>query len=290
MFQKLLSKDGLNQVAKSALAAVAANPDLIKVNNEGLKNVLTGLAEALSKTANVVTPDIFPGLAVLVLEKSAANLELIWGGKTTTKPEKNLLITAAKTLLTEISRKPPAGSTWKPKFTKKQVLDIMEVVAEEVIDNPEWLVKKAGATGPTLGVAVKAIFESLRKLDGRKVSAEAGVAILQSGIRAVALQDSFLDDLPDPGGSSARKGISLALDAIFDTVFADGANASAQWTLSRNSTLVALTEAGLEEVALVGAKLEQITQLREAVDAAMNNDKVFDIDDFQTVLHARLAA
>ena len=289
-FQKLLTQDGLNKVVKSALVAVAENPDLIKANHTGLKTILTSLADTLSKTKNVINPDIFPELARLTLEKTASNLDLIWGSKSTTKPEKNLLITASKTLLTEISRKPPAGSTWKPKLTKQQILDTMEIVADEVIDNPEWLAKKAGASDPTLGVAVKAIFASLRKLDGRKISAEAGVTILHSGIRAVALDASFLNDFPVQGEAAARKGITAALDAIFEIVFADGANAAAQWTLARNSTLVALTEVGLEELARVGAKPTEIKLLRETVAEAMEGNTPFDIDDFQTALNARLAA
>lgn len=289
-FQKLLSQDGLNKVVKSALAAVAENPDLIKANNAGLKTILTSLANTLSKTENVITPDIFPELARMTLEKTASNLNLIWGSRSTTKPEKNLLITAVKTLLTEISRKAPTGSTWKPQLTKQQILETMEVVTDEVIDNPEWLVKKAGATDPTLGVAVKAILASLRKLDGRRISAEAGITILQSGIRAVALDANFLDDIPDGGAAAARKSITTALDAIFETVFADDANSLAQWTIARNSALVALTEVGLEELARVGAKPNEISKLREAVAETMQGNTPFDIDDFQTALNARLAA
>lgn len=289
-FQALFSQEGLNRVVKAALAAVAANPNLVKLNNQGLKNVLVGLADALSKSSNVVTPDIFPELVRLTLEKSAENLELIWGSRNVSKPERNLLILAAKTLLTEISRKPPAGSTWQPTFTKQQILATLETVADEVVDNPEWLVKQAGAASPTLGVAVKAILESLRRLDGSRVSAEAGMTILQAGLRAVALRADFLNELPDAAGGAARQAISLALDAIFESVFAEGANASARWTIARNSTLAALTKIALDELAQAGVTADRIARVRETVEAVMNSDKLFDLEEFQAALHVSLAA
>jgi hypothetical protein len=74
----------------------------------------TGLVDALSKSANLITPNIFRELVCLTREKSAENLESIWGSRNVTKPNRNCLILAAKTLLAEFSRKPPAGSAWQP--------------------------------------------------------------------------------------------------------------------------------------------------------------------------------
>lgn len=77
-FQALLSGEGINTVIKAALQGIAKNPAILRGDNQGLHAILVGIANGLSQQPNLLTIDIFPELARLVLEKSADNLDLVW--------------------------------------------------------------------------------------------------------------------------------------------------------------------------------------------------------------------
>jgi hypothetical protein len=77
-FRALLSGEGVNTVIKAALQATAKNPEILRVDNQGLRNIIVGLADGLSQRPNLLVHDLFPDIIRQVLEKSADNLDLIW--------------------------------------------------------------------------------------------------------------------------------------------------------------------------------------------------------------------
>ena len=283
----LLSSEGLDTLVKSALTAVADNPDLLKSDSQGLKNVVGAVANHLAKMKAPLSKDVFPELMRLIFEKSAANMDLLWG-KRFSKPDKHLLVTAARTLLSELAKPPAPGARWKPRFTRHQVLTLLETVFDEVIDNPQWLILEAGRSGTLLKTVVEAVMASLQKLDGDLVSAETGILVLRVAIEAVARQPLLMEDLGAAGTAEAQKGLTAALDAVFATVFDPQAAPQGRWKLARNSALLALVEAGLQELAEREIGEAHIEALREAVRESLSDAGPFRIDAFVDRLRQKL--
>lgn len=256
-FRRLLSGDGLRRLAQSALAAVAHNPALLKVENKGLENLLVSLASDLASREDLAGPDLLPDVARLVLEKTAQNLELIWGRRIT-DPGRNLLLAAVRSTMKELARKPPTGSTWKPSLTKEQFVAIAESVLDMVVDQPEWLLKRADDTGDTLGVAVRAMLEALRGMDENRISGATGVALMRAGLAAVARQIAFVDELPGTG----KRALTAVLDAVLAAIFSDQATANARWVLARNSSIQTVVEIALDQLAARGIGAAQVECVR----------------------------
>lgn len=289
MFDRILSVDGLDTLVKAALGAVAKNPGVLGIDNGGLRNVIVAVAESMGAAKDPLSPDMFPEMVRLVLAKTADNADLIFG-KRFTNPDRHLLVTAMRQLLKSLSKKPPAGSTWTPSFTKEQVLDIAEAVFDEVVDNPGWVVDRAGNASKVLGTAVQAMLESLRKLDSRRVSASAGVAMLKAGLKAVALQLPLIQDLPEGGQDAGRVAITAALDAILGTIFGEEVNAEASWALAGNAALEALVSTALERLARIGSEQKHVDVLRTVFGELVEAGKPVDPVEFAQLLEARLEA
>ena len=288
-FRRLLSGEGLSAIVRSSLDAVAKNPELLKIGNEGLKNVLVAIAGDVAKTEGVLGPDLFPELARLVLEHSAENMDLLWGKEFATA-DRHLLVTASRSLLTSLAAPPPAGAKWTPRFTREQILQVAGTVFDEVVENPDWLVKRAGATSPPLGRAVEAMLASMRGLDGNRISADAGVAMLQAGLEAVALQLPLLNELPAGSADAGKVALTAALDAVFSELFRDGLGGAAQWRVARNSLVQGVVQVGLAELAKTGAGPDHISALRAAAKALADGGTPPDLTAFAADLQHRLAA
>lgn len=288
-FRRLLSAEGLSTVVRSGLDAVAKNPEILKIDHDGLKKILIAVADDVSKLEGTLAPDLFPEVARLILENSAEHMDLVWGPKFNT-PERHLLVTASRSLLKALAQPAPASSTWKPRFTRDQILEVTEAVFDEVVENPDWLVAHAAGADDRLGVAVQAMLASMRNLDGERISAEAGVAMLKAGLQATAVRLPLLDELPPGGADAGRVALTAALDAIFQEIFADGVGAEARWRIARNSVVAGVAEVGLAELARAGAEQRHIDALREATRALAASAEPIDLDDFANDLATRLAA
>ena len=288
-FRRLLSAEGLSAVVRSSLDAVARNPELLKVGNTGLKNVLVAVAADVAATEGVLGPDLFPELARLTLQRSAENIDLLWGRSFATA-DHHLLVTASRTLLTALATPPPAGATWTPRLTRDQILGVTGAVFDEVVDNPAWLLQRAGAGAPPLRIALDAMLTSLRGLDGARISADAGVAMLRAGLKAVALQLPLLNTLPDGSVDAGKTALGAALDALFAELLDDDLDAAAQWRLARNSLVSGAVEVGLAELAKAGAETRHIAALRGAARALADGTTAADVDAFALDLRTRLAA
>lgn len=287
----LVSANGLNTVVRAALEAVAQNPRLLKIDNAGLKHILTQIAADLAEHESIVSADIFPELVRLTLEKTGENLELLWN-VASGQPEKHLLVAATKTLLAEISKAPSDATHWKPNFTKDNILTITESVLDEVVENPQWLVKKAGETNSYLGIAVQATLESLSQIDGNRISTQTAEQVLLASIKAVALNVSFLEKLPTVAGAenTPKTALNSTLDALFTTIFEQDTSSQAQWKLARQSTLSAIIEMGLFKLSEAGITADKIQVLRATVAENIQSEKAFDIYQFTEDLEARLAS
>ena len=262
-FMALLSGEGVNTVIKAALQATAKNPEILKVDNHGLRNIIVGLADGLSQQPNLLVRDLFPDIIRQVLEKSADNLDLIWP-KGTNDLADHLLVTGTRELFQALAEG-TREEGW-PTLTKSQLIDIVEVVFDEIVENPEWLLKSVGHEDDSaLSVAITAALDSLRQLKAPLISADAAVATISAAISASAMRLELLRELP-PGGVDAGKiAIRAAMDALFQNVLGDHVSAEAKWMRSRNSSLVVALEVALEKLARIGTEQKHIDVLRTEI-------------------------
>ena len=88
--------ESLDKLVKGALAVIAEHPDLMGIDNPGIERIVRETVTELASRTQKIGPDLFPDIAQLVLEKTAANLDLFW---TPDDPEQNLAVTAVRSLL-----------------------------------------------------------------------------------------------------------------------------------------------------------------------------------------------
>jgi hypothetical protein len=262
-FQALLAGEGVNTVIKAALRATANNPEILRIDNQGLGNIIAGVADGLSQQPNLLTDDIFPDIVRLVLENSARNLDLVWP-EGANDPAKHLLITGTRQLFLAIAEG-TREEGW-PTLTKTQVMGIAEVVFDEIVENPEWLLERAELGNESaLSVAVRAAIDSLQQNRENRLSADAAVAAISAAVKASAMRFELLLELPDGGADAGKVAVKAAIDAVFESAFGDDVSAEEKWLRARNSTLVAAVEVALHKLAEIGAGQPQIDVLRREI-------------------------
>ncbi len=285
-FQALFSGDGINTVVKAALSAAAKNPAILKIDNQGIRNIIVGVAEGLSQQSNLFTRDIFPELTRLVLIKTADNLELVWP-EGAGDPGKHLLITGTRQLFSALAQGTHQDN-W-PTLTKHQIMAIAETVFDELVENPDWLLNSADLENNTpLDVAVKAALESLKKYKGPRLSSDAAVTAIKAAVNASAQQLSLLKKLPKGGSDAGKIAITAIIDALFETAFGNDLTAEEKWVRARKSTLTTILEISFEQLAKTGAEQKHIDVLRREIGGLI--DQRLSIEDLGDRLEVLLKA
>jgi hypothetical protein len=284
-FRSLVSGESLNKITRSVLSAVAENPDVLKIGNDGFKSLIQELAKDLSQRENLFSDDLLPDILRLVLEKSAQNLDLIWPAGSQS-PRDHLLVTATSELLKALSESVSADQGL-PKLSKAQVLSIAETVLDEVVDNPAWLLERVNGQS-TLGTGLKAVLTSLGNQETDRLNAETLVAALRSGLLAAATRHSLLKKIDGPGADAGKVALEAAIDAIIDTVNGETVPANTKWRLMRNSSLQFLIETGLASLAENGAEQKHIDALRAEITLLIQIS--YGLEEYRKRLDARLKA
>lgn len=286
-FQALLSGEGVNTVIKAALRATAKNPGILKVDNQGLRNIIVGVADGLSEQPNVlVYGDLFPEILRLVLENSADNLDLVWPRGTNDIAD-HLLITGTRELFNALADG-TYGEDW-PTLNQSQIMGIVEVVFDEIIENPQWLLQSVGHEHDSaLSVALKASLESLGQLKAPLLSADAAVTAISTAIRASAMCAELLQELPPGGANAGEIALRAAMDALFQNAMGDHLRAKEKWIRSRRSILKVALEVSLEKLARHGAEQKHIDVLRAEIGGLI--DQRLTVDDLGNRLESLLKA
>jgi hypothetical protein len=246
---ELLSREGLDTVLSAALLALAENPSLMGGDHQGLRKLLSQIARDLAQSSLLLNPDIMPEVMRLVLERTAANADLLWPEEFK-QPEKHLLVTASRELLSQLAKPPVLGDTWTPKLTKSQILGVVETVLDEVVQNPDWLVKHAGSENVVLADVVESVMTTLRRVPASRLSAETGMEVLKSAIKAVALRKDFLDKITLDGVQ--RQALVATLETLIDGCLTDEVEPQARWTLARGEVFSLIAETALTSLAETG--------------------------------------
>jgi hypothetical protein len=277
-------------VLKAALTAVAKHPEiLVDKKDAGLRALLVSVASELGQFDTLLTPAVVPEVTRLILEKTGENLELLWP-EMAKKPENHLLLTAGKTTLAILTKKPPAGARWKPAFGRDDLLAVTGTVFDELVQNPAWLLAAAGDTDASLRAALDAALGVLRARGTRQLSVATATEVLQASIRAVALRAEFLEKMPAGGPMAGQPVLAAALDAILATIY-DPPGARAAWRLARADAVVGVVQIGLGELARQGASPQRVAALDAFVReqaAAIEAGRAWDLDTFATGLRTAL--
>lgn len=276
--QSLLSGNGLETVARAALAAVGRHPDIINPtggSSNGVHKLIGSLATAFAAfkpSGGIGTA--FPEIAALVLEKTADNLDALWGVAEHDDPGRNLLVIAVRHVLDALKQATQGKAD--PLFARDQVVALVDAVLTEVTANPHWVTTRFDDLDgePCLAVALEA---ALAAMAGRSIFSMTGadrLAVLKAALSAAGRRLALLHAVPALPGTPPGPGSGeVAVAAIIDTVFtglAAPADAAAQWRLARGATAVALLEIAFYRFATLpagdAALPTQLKVLRKAVD------------------------
>lgn len=286
---RLITREGLETMLKAALEAVGNHPEILsETKNEGVLRLIVGLAEDLRKTNGLLNLDVLPEVVRLVLENTGENLPLFWPDLQH-KPEANLLMIAARTTLEILSRPPAEGDTWRPRLRRQDLLEVTEVVIGELVNNPGWLVDKAGKLDRTLRDVVESVLGALRGRADQRLSLSTAVEILKAALRSAALRPEFLKNLPSGGPMI----LGALLDTVMGTVFAQGQDSAAAWCLIGAQTLEGLVEvvlrvAGTHGVPLNKGAIAQVTEALQQTVQDLLDAKGFSLDGFESLLRQKL--
>ena len=259
---ELLSREGVDTVLSAALFALAENPSLMGVDHQGLKKLLSQIARDLAESSLLLNPDILPEVMRLVLERTAAHADLLWPNEFQ-HAEKHLLVTASRELLSQLAKPPSPGDTWTPKLTKSQILGVVETVMDEVVQNPEWLVKEAESENVILAEVVESVMVTLRTVPANRLSGETGMEVLKSAIKAVALRKDFLEKIALHGVQ--KQAIAATLETLIDACLADEVPPQARWTLARGEVFSLIADTVLTRLAEEGISKANLSKVKEFI-------------------------
>lgn len=259
--EALFSRDAVDKIVKAALNTLGDHPELLGTSNEGLRNILSQVAKDLAASSRVLDPDILPEMMRLVLEKTSRNLDILWPTGDGPEPVQHLLVTACKEVLETLAQA-TEDNVWRVRLTKGQIVEVLETVLDEVIENPDWILKEAQQLSPLLRDALEGALEALSQ---RPLGTELGIQILRSVIKAVALRREFVEIVPIGDGDQKKRLVSLALDAIFDAILGGDASTNASWVLARSEFLKSLVQEFLNKLAKEGVSQSKIAELKRVL-------------------------
>ncbi len=285
---KVFSRRGLETVLQASLTVVAEHPELlIRSKNEGLKNLLSGVATELGQYDTLLTPDLLPALTRLILEKTGENIELLWPDLAD-GPGKNIPLTAVKATLAILAQKPEPGAKWKPEFGRAELIAVSEAVLDEIIANPQWVIAEAEKVDDNVRIALDAVLEVLRARGDARLSRSTAVAVLKASIRAVTLRKEFLNKIPSTG----QPLVAATLDAVLSQIFEGDGDAHSAWQLAREEAVKVVVETVLSQVAKSGIDKKAVGKVRAVMKkqiARLKKGKGFGVLAFETQLQKALA-
>lgn len=258
----LLSRERLDAVMRAALFTLAENPSLLGGDHQGLSKLLSRIARDLAPSSLLLHPDIIPEMMRLILERTAGHADLLWPDEFR-QPDKHLLISASRELLERLAKPPAPGDTWKPRLTRSQILGVVETVLDEVVQNPEWLMKAAESENVVLAEVVESVTRVLRKAPANRLSAETGMEVLKSAIKAVALRKDFVEKITVDG--ARKQALAAALERLIDACLAEAVDPRARWILARSEIFSLIAETALTRLAETGVSEATLGTLEQFI-------------------------
>ena len=261
-----LLQNSVNVVTRISATIVAENPDLINIENVGVKNIVSYLATAMVDYPTSISTAILPQFALMVITQTSSNLGTIVGASAD-EPGKNLLVMTGETVLNSLTRQDPSGKITFS-FSSKQTLDLMDTVFQQVISNSAWMLTAAGEKSPILGDTLSAAMQSLSGVSLQNMSSDTKINILKSTISAVALRQDLLTKVNIDGKETAL--LSGGIDIALNFAFGQKATAQSQWALMSSDVMAQLIEGVLYRIAQEGASEDILNLTEEFLNGELN--------------------
>ena len=238
--QSLLS-NSLNAITRISATILIENPDLLGIQNEDVKNLVTHLSSTLSAYPTSFSKAILPDLARMVILDTAENLGSILGDGT--NPGSNLLVQASTIVINTLLPIDANGQV-QFSFNPNQILALTDEVVQLVISKPEWILTQASNVDPLLSIALSAAFAALNDASVLNLSNEAKINIMRSALQAVGADKGFMKAV----GIESELMMTLAINAVMN---------AAQGKLTGDAAALDLTPEGITQL-LTAAAIENI--------------------------------
>jgi len=259
-FQSLVSGAGLEKIARGLFAAVAANPDVIKVGaaQQPLKQIVLDLAGTFATAALPASwRDALPAIAVPLLTATAQHLDGLWK----VDGWDQLLGTAVKTTLNAVAKELPGGRL----LSAATIAGIAQAVIQAVAASPAWAQAPPG-TPARIAPVVRDILVALTKQDVTKLTQDDLVAILRQGLEAAAVRFGLVGDATAPAGQGPA---AQVIDAVFQGLAAAAkdqpGSQSVQWRIAARLLVSDAIMTVLREVAAKGPEAVTSSELEAIV-------------------------
>lgn len=268
--KNVFTADTLDKVTKASFEVLAEHPEWYAVDNEGVKNILTQLTKEIANYPNQLGMDMLPDLVTMILTQTSGNLELIYQGDPS-KPANNLLIKATTIVLGTLQNAVPveAGQPWKPIFTKSNTIALVDVVLQEVVTKPEWILTEAEDASPILKEVLSATFQSLQGVSVGNMSTATKMNIVKSAINAVTIQQGLLEKMNVNG--EQKQLLNYGIDIVLDIAFGQKANAKAKWALASGQALDMMIDGVLHRIAVEGASDDVLNLTKEFLNGEIES-------------------
>jgi len=246
-FKNLLTAKAVDSLLKAGLQTAGQYPEIFG-KNDFIQKTLVAMSQDLAAIPNLVQPSIGPEVVRLVLEKAAANLQLLTNDDTA-QPNKSL-INFTSELLKTVATKPKSGS-WKPVLSTDQVMYLTEFMVDELVQNPQWLIAKT-QDKTLLNAVANSVFEVLSKTEKPRINGQTAMILLQTVVKVSIAYPNFLKTDPNNPDSLL---LDQAMEGVFDLVFH---NDETKLMLAKEEALQHFTEKALQKLEENGANRSNI--------------------------------
>ncbi len=206
-----------DQLINASLSVLNEHPNLVS-SQVSLQNIISGVAEILD-ASSFREAGILPELLRLVLENTGRNIRLIIKPKSDSP--QYMLVVALEQLMYHLSSKKGADH-WQPQLTSAEALSIVELMLDEIVLHPEWVIPEGDST--LYNEVLTSIFAALATIPKReRLDADTLAVILQTCMRTAATSQKILDALQWADDTAEVTILNRALDLVFEYVFRQSA-------------------------------------------------------------------
>ncbi len=257
-FDELLA----NQLLDAALEVLHQQPVLVS-RDQALQRIIADIAGAL-RDSGLQRQELLPELIRLSLDKAASHLDLLFGLEEE-EPDK-LLAIAARQVLKAIAEEPRSGK-WKPRLTNSQIIEIVDIIYETIIAQPQWARREA-----LIYRLLEAVFRALEAVPATlKLAYQTTRSIIEMAIDAANRQPQFLAEMQLTSRGHKHIMLRFALEGLMEVIYVNNSGEEEiTWHLSRPTILESLASFYLEALSRTPGEKADFERLLKQIQSAID--------------------
>ena len=269
-----------NQLMASALNLLDQHPELV-IKDQLFRQIITDTARSLKGTM-VEREHLVPEIIRLVFQHTAGNLDLMMeSGENKTS---HLLAVSFREALRAIST-PPTSGKWKPSFSNKQILGLLNVVSEEVISNPEW-----GRNERLVFEVVESVFAALEQVPNHK---KLPFVVVEDLLKKSFAASTKVKELVLPFSSEGDNAgdqivINYSMERFFVTLYKDNGNVKQEWNVNNTAVVLKLIDyftSALSATKATKPEVDKVINQFEKAFTDYQNDVIHTTDELMAALN-----